>query len=94
MACGRAVACSNTSAMPEVADGAGILFNPHEVEEITRVLTDLLLDAALRLAAHRVRRVVMLQRPHALCDALSAAPSRACAAHRARCPPSSGILPR
>ena len=32
MACGRAVACSNTSAMPEVADGAGLLFDPAEVE--------------------------------------------------------------
>ena len=28
MACGRAVACSNTSAMPEVADSAALLFDP------------------------------------------------------------------
>ena len=28
MACGRAVASSNTTAMPEVADAAGILFDP------------------------------------------------------------------
>ena len=48
MACGRAVACSNTSAMPEVADGAGILFNPHQIEEIARALKDVLLDAELR----------------------------------------------
>ncbi len=48
MACGRAVACSNTSAMPEVADGAGILFNPHQIEEIARALRDVLLDAELR----------------------------------------------
>src|SRR5579863_500287 len=48
MACGRAVACSNTSAMPEVADGAGLLFNPHEIEEIARALADILLDAELR----------------------------------------------
>ena len=48
MACGRAVACSNTSAMPEVADGAGLLFNPREVEQITRALTDILLDSELR----------------------------------------------
>jgi glycosyltransferase involved in cell wall biosynthesis len=54
MACGRAVACSNTSAMPEVADGAGILFNPHEVEEITRALTDILLDAELRSRMERL----------------------------------------
>jgi glycosyltransferase involved in cell wall biosynthesis len=48
MACGRAVACSNTSAMPEVADGAGLLFNPHEIEEITRAMRDILLDGELR----------------------------------------------
>jgi glycosyltransferase involved in cell wall biosynthesis len=48
MACGRAVACSNTSAMPEVADGAGLLFDPHRTEEITRALKDILLDAELR----------------------------------------------
>jgi glycosyltransferase involved in cell wall biosynthesis len=48
MACGRAVACSNTAAMPEVADGAGLLFNPHQTEEITRALADILLDSELR----------------------------------------------
>lgn len=48
MACGRAVACSNTSAMPEVADGAGLLFDPYAVEEIGRAMRDILLDAELR----------------------------------------------
>ncbi len=48
MACGRAVACSNTSAMPEVADGAGLLFDPHQTAEITRALKDILLDSELR----------------------------------------------
>lgn len=48
MACGRAVACSDTSAMPEVADGAGLLFNPHQIEEITRAMRDILLDSELR----------------------------------------------
>lgn len=48
MACGRAVACSNTSAMPEVADSAAILFDPHSAEEMTRALRDLVLDAELR----------------------------------------------
>ncbi len=48
MACGRAVACSNTSAMPEVADGAGLLFDPHQTGEITRALKDILLDSELR----------------------------------------------
>jgi glycosyltransferase involved in cell wall biosynthesis len=54
MACGRAVACSNTSAMPEVADGAGILFNPHKTEEITRALKDVLLDVELRSRMERL----------------------------------------
>ena len=48
MACGRAVACSNTSAMPEVADGAGLLFDPHSVDEIERAMSDILLDSELR----------------------------------------------
>ncbi|HWF09653.1 MAG TPA: glycosyltransferase family 1 protein [Bryobacteraceae bacterium] len=48
MACGRAVACSNTSSMPEVADGAGLLFDPYQTPEITRALKDILLDAELR----------------------------------------------
>ena len=48
MACGRAVACSNTSSMPEVADGAGLLFDPHQTGEVTRALKDILLDSELR----------------------------------------------
>jgi glycosyltransferase involved in cell wall biosynthesis len=48
MACGRAVACSNTSSMPEVADGAGLLFDPYQTGEITRALKDILLDGELR----------------------------------------------
>jgi glycosyltransferase involved in cell wall biosynthesis len=58
MACGRAVACSNTSALPEVADAAAILFDPYSKDEITRAILDLVLDGALRarmekLGAHR-----------------------------------------
>lgn len=48
MACGRAVACSNTSSMPEVADGAGLLFDPRQTGEITRAMKDILLDSELR----------------------------------------------
>jgi glycosyltransferase involved in cell wall biosynthesis len=48
MACGRAVACSNTSAMPEVANAAAILFNPHSKEEMARALVDLAVDSQLR----------------------------------------------
>ena len=48
MACGRAVACSNTSALPEVADSAAILFDPFSTQEITRAILDLVLDRELR----------------------------------------------
>ncbi len=51
---GRAVACSNTSSMPEVADGAGLLFDPHQTGEITRALKDILLDAELRARMERL----------------------------------------
>ena len=54
MACGRAVACSNTSAMPEVANAAGILFDPRSVREMTRAMADLLLDAELRARTERL----------------------------------------
>lgn len=58
MACGRAVACSDTSALPEVADAAALLFNPHSTTEMTRAMLDLVLDPELRtrmekLGAHR-----------------------------------------
>lgn len=54
MACGRAVACSNTSAMPEVANAAGILFDPHSVPEMARAMHDLLVDAELRARTERL----------------------------------------
>jgi glycosyltransferase involved in cell wall biosynthesis len=54
MACGRAVVCSNTSAMPEVVDGAAILFDPYAVDEIVRAMADLLLDSELRARMERL----------------------------------------
>lgn len=54
MACGRAVACSNTSAMPEVADSAALLFNPDSVPEMVRAMRDLLLDSELRARMERL----------------------------------------
>ena len=54
MACGRAVACSNTSALPEVVDGAAILFDPYSVDEMVRALADLLRDAELRARMERL----------------------------------------
>jgi len=54
MACGRAVACSKTSAMPEVADGAGLLFDPHDIEDIERCVEDILVDPELRARKERL----------------------------------------
>jgi glycosyltransferase involved in cell wall biosynthesis len=53
MACGRAVACSATSALPEVANGAAILFDPDSVDEIARAMADLLLDSELKARMER-----------------------------------------
>jgi len=54
MACGAAVACSNTSAVPEVADGAALLFNPYNADEITRAMLDLILLPELRARMRRL----------------------------------------
>jgi len=54
MACGKAVACSNTSAMPEVVDGAGILFDPYSEIEIKRAMLDLIADVELRSRMERL----------------------------------------
>ncbi len=54
MACGRAVVCSNASALPEVVDGAAILFDPYAVDQMVRALADLLLDAELRTRMERL----------------------------------------
>lgn len=54
MACGRAVVCANTSSMPEVADGAGLLFDPYRTSEITRAMADVLLDNELRARMERL----------------------------------------
>lgn len=54
MACGRAVACSHTSAMSEVANATALLFNPESRAEIVRSLRDLLLDDDLRTRLERM----------------------------------------
>ena len=54
MACGLAVACSNTTAMPEVADSAGLLFDPANTEEMARAMSDILLDSELRARMERL----------------------------------------
>ncbi len=54
MASGRAVACSNATAMPEVADSACLLFDPRSVPEMTRAMIDILVDAELRQRLERL----------------------------------------
>lgn len=54
MASCRAVACSNTTAMPEVADSAGILFDPSSRHQMTRAMVDVLSDAELRNRLERL----------------------------------------
>jgi glycosyltransferase involved in cell wall biosynthesis len=54
MACGRAVACSNSSAVHEVADAAALLFNPNSTEEMARAMTDLAVDGELRARMERL----------------------------------------
>jgi glycosyltransferase involved in cell wall biosynthesis len=54
MACGRAVACSNTSAMPEVSNACALQFDPSSAPEITRAIRDLLLDDELRMRMERL----------------------------------------
>jgi len=61
MACGRAVACSNTSAMPEVADSAALLFDPNSRQELIFAMRDLLLNPELSQRMERlgVQRAAM-----------------------------------
>jgi glycosyltransferase involved in cell wall biosynthesis len=54
MACGRAVVCSNTSAMPEVADSAALLFDPQSQEQLMLAMRDLLLNPELRTRMERL----------------------------------------
>jgi glycosyltransferase involved in cell wall biosynthesis len=54
MACGRAVVCSNVSSIPEVADGAALLFDPANNDEIARALADVLRDSELRARMERL----------------------------------------
>ncbi|HZT30743.1 MAG TPA: glycosyltransferase family 1 protein [Bryobacteraceae bacterium] len=54
MACSKAVACSSASAVPEVADGAALLFDPYTPGEITRAMLDLIRDTELRARMERL----------------------------------------
>jgi glycosyltransferase involved in cell wall biosynthesis len=58
MAAGIPVACSNITALPEVADDAALLFNPKIPADITVSILSLVLDEAIRercVAAGRAR---------------------------------------
>jgi glycosyltransferase involved in cell wall biosynthesis len=48
MSCGTPVITSNSSSLPEVAGGAGLLVNPESVEELASVIDHLLSDEALQ----------------------------------------------
>ncbi|SHI43974.1 Glycosyltransferase involved in cell wall bisynthesis [Clostridium amylolyticum] len=48
MSCGTPVITSNTTSIPEVVQDAGILINPHNEEELTRALINLLNNRELR----------------------------------------------
>jgi glycosyltransferase involved in cell wall biosynthesis len=54
MACGRAVVCSDASALPEVVDGAAILFDPYAVDQMVRAISDILVDGELRARMERL----------------------------------------
>ena len=54
MSCGAAVACSNTSSLPEVAGEAAVYFDPADVEDIAKTLVHALEDAR-RLESLRQR---------------------------------------
>lgn len=54
MACGRAVACSNSSAVHEVADAAALLFDPESREQMARAMIDLAVDGELRARMERL----------------------------------------
>ncbi len=61
MACGRPVVCSDAAALPEIVDGAALLFRPDSVEEQMRAIRDLLLDAEL---AERMSRKSLQRAKH------------------------------
>lgn len=48
MACGVPVIASNTTALPEVIGDAGILIDPHNVDEIGQAILTIIEDSALR----------------------------------------------
>jgi glycosyltransferase involved in cell wall biosynthesis len=60
MACGAAVVASNVGSLPEVLDGAGELFDPHDVSALVSCLKRILRDSAYQrqLQARSLRRAL------------------------------------
>ena len=61
MACGTPILCSDRPAMREITGGAALLFQPEDIDELTRLLKQVSGDAALKkeLRAQGLRRVRM-----------------------------------
>lgn len=47
MACGRPVVCSSATALPEVVDGAALLFEPDDIGQQMKAMRDVLIDPEL-----------------------------------------------
>ncbi len=48
MACGCPIAASNTSSIPEVCGSAAVYFDPHDVDDMAKVISDLLTSESLQ----------------------------------------------
>jgi glycosyltransferase involved in cell wall biosynthesis len=48
MACGTAVAASNVASIPEVAGGAALFFDPHDVNSMAEAMADIIFSNQLR----------------------------------------------
>lgn len=53
MACGTPVICSSAPALPEIAEGAALMVDPHDVDSWAEALRQLLTDSDLRLELRR-----------------------------------------
>jgi glycosyltransferase involved in cell wall biosynthesis len=48
MACGCPIAASNTSSIPEVGGSAAVYFDPHDIDDMAKVISDLLASESLQ----------------------------------------------
>jgi glycosyltransferase involved in cell wall biosynthesis len=48
MACGCPIAASKTSSIPEVCGSAAIYFNPHDIDDMAKIISDLLASESLQ----------------------------------------------